>query len=279
MAKNDVVFRLIAICVLCVVVFALCGCQSLYNAGHADTILLPGDVPLEMVWIPAGTFMMGCSPGEQDSNLHEDPQHQVTLTQGFWMGKYELTKGQWTAVMGTTPWSGQTHVLNDPESPAVYVSWNDAQAFITALNGLTGKTFRLPTEAEREYAARAGTTTRFYWGDDPSYTVGNDYAWWRYNSRDVDEQYAHVVGLKLPNAWDLYDMSGNVWEWCNNWYGEYSSGSVTNPAGPGSGSDRVYRGGSWYDYGFRCRSAERCSDCYPSSADDSFGFRLARSVP
>ena len=277
MSKRDLA-SLSVVLLLCSGLFACFSSPSESATANlrTETIMLPGKVPLEMVWIEPGTFMMGRDPGDQDSNLHEDPQHQVTLTQGFWMGKYELTKGQWTAVMGTTPWLGQHHVLNDPDSPAVYVGWNDAQAFITALNGKIGKTFRLPTEAEREYATRAGTTTRFYWGDDPSYTVGKDYAWWRYNARDVGEQYAHVVGLKLPNAWNLYDMSGNVWEWCNDRYGEYSSDSVTNPAGPASGSNRIYRGGSWFDNGFRCRSAERCGDCYPSSADDSFGFRLAR---
>ncbi len=180
------------------------------GSGHEETIMLPGDVPLVMVWIPAGTFMMGRYSGEQDSDSTEDPQHHVTLSQGFWMGKYELTKAQWTAVMGTEPWSGHDNVLDDPASPAVYVSWDDAQAFITALNSYTGRTFRLPTEAEWEYACRAGTTTRFYWGDDPSYPMGDDYCWWTYNAWDVGEEYAHGVGQKLPNAFDLYDMSGNV---------------------------------------------------------------------
>jgi len=131
---------------------------------ETETIMLPGNVPLEMVRIEPGTFLMGRYSGEQDSTSREDPRHQVTLTQGFWMGKYELTKAQWEAVMGTAPWSGQPYVLDDPNSPAVYVSWNNSQAFIAELNSLTGKSFRLPTEAEWEYTCRAGTTTRFYWG-------------------------------------------------------------------------------------------------------------------
>jgi len=145
-------------------------------------VMLPGDVPLALMHIPAGTFMMGRYAGEQDNYSYEDPQHSVTLSQDFYLGKYELTKRQWQAVMGTTPWSGQDYVLDDLDSPAVYVSWNDAQAFITALNthitntGQGAATFRLPTEAEWEYACRAGTTTRFYWGDDPSYTQISDYA-------------------------------------------------------------------------------------------------------
>ena len=245
------------------------------SPGDVTRVMLPGDVPLEMVWIPAGTFLMGRYSGEQDSYSDEDPQHQVTISSGFWMGKYELTQAQWTAVMGTTPWSGQSYVLDDPDSPAVYVSWNDAQSFISALNTLTGKTFRLPTEAEWEYACRAGTTERFYWGDDSAYSVGDAYCWWTYNAWDVNERYAHVVGLKLPNAWGLYDMSGNVREWCNDWYGTYPSGSVTDPEGPSSGSYRVLRGGCWGSIGTYCRSAYR-SNTYPSYTISDIGFRLSR---
>lgn len=241
-----------------------------------ETIMLPGNVPLEMVWIEPGTFMMGRYSGEQGSLSDEDPQHQVTLTQGFWMSKYELTKAQWTAVMGTTPWSGQDWVLDDTDSPAIYVSWNDAQAFFTALETLTGKTFRLPSEAEWEYACRAGTTTRFYWGDDLNYTVSNDYAWWAYNAWDVGEQYAHVVGQKLPNAFGLYDMSGNVWEWCNDWYGSYSSGSATDPTGPASGSYRLVRGGSLSNSDGIWRSANR-NGYTPDASYHNSGFRVLRT--
>ncbi|HUW62921.1 MAG TPA: SUMF1/EgtB/PvdO family nonheme iron enzyme [Candidatus Bathyarchaeia archaeon] len=251
------------------------GCDT---PGATETIMLPGDVPLKMVCIPAGTFMMGRYPGEQDSSDSEAPQHEVTITQGFWMGKYELTKRQWQAVMGTTPWSGRDYVLDDADSPAVYVSWNDAQAFITALNGLTGKTFRLPSEAEWEYACRAGTTTRFYRGDDPGYSVGDAYCWWHYNTvevKEVNEQYAHIVGLKTANAFGLYDMSGNVWEWCQDWFDSYTSGSVTDPTGPASGSNRVVRGGGWPDGGSSCRSAGRGSSS-PSYTFNYLGFRLSR---
>jgi formylglycine-generating enzyme required for sulfatase activity len=249
------------------------------TGGETETIMLPGNVPLDMVWIPAGTFMMGRYPGEQDSYDDEDPQHEVTLTHGFWMGKYELTKAQWTAVMGTEPWSGRDYVLDHPDSPAVCVNWNDAQAFIAALNDYTGKTFRLPSEAEWEYACRAGTTTRFYWGDDPSYTVGDDYCWWEHNVRDVNEKYAHVVGQKLPNAWGLYDMSGNVLEWCEddsheNYIGAPADGSawVDSPRG----SYRVLRGGSWssVDLDLRsCRSAAR-TGVYLAPFACRYGFRV-----
>ena len=246
--------------------------------GETQTIMLPGDVPLYMVWIEPGTFMMGRYPGEQDSDDWEDPQHSVTLSSGFWMGTYELTKAQWTAVMGTTPWSGRDYVLNDPDSPAVYVSWNTAQAFITALNGLTGKVFRLPSEAEWEYSCRAGTTTRFYWGDDPSYTAINDYAWYYDNAWDVNERYAHVVGRKLPNARGLYDMSGNICEWCeDDSHGSYDGAPVNGDAWVDSprGSYRVLRGGCWHDSGLYCRSARRRNN-YPSHTYYDLGFRLAR---
>ncbi len=241
------------------------------------TVLLPGDVPLTVVWVPSGSFDMGRYPGEQSSYSWEDPQHSVTVS-GFWMAKYELTKAQWTAVMSTTPWNGQSYVLNDPNSPAVYVSWNDAQSFITALNGLTGLTFRLPSEAEWEYACRAGTTTRFYWGDDPSYTAGNAYCWWRYNAWDVGEGYAHIVGLKTENAFGLYDMSGNVWEWCeDDWHSNYTGAPADGSAWVDSprGSNRVQRGGSWDLFGHNCRSAYRHDAGGPSGSFFSIGFRLA----
>jgi formylglycine-generating enzyme required for sulfatase activity len=242
------------------------GVTASSGGGSDETVMLPGDVPLEMVWIPAGTFMMGSPDDEQDRSGGEGPQHQVTLTQGFYMGIYEVTQAQWEAVMGNNP-----SVYSGANRPVEDVSWDDAQAFIAELNTLTGLTFRLPTEAEWEYACRAGTTTRFYWGDDPSYNEIDDYAWYRDNT-----DATHDVGLKLPNAWGLYDMSGNVWEWCADWKGFYPSGSVTDPTGPSSGSERVYRGGSWdYDPQY-CRSASRLNDP-PDFSINALGFRVVLS--
>jgi formylglycine-generating enzyme required for sulfatase activity len=245
---------------------------------------LPGDVPLALVGIPLGSFQMGRYPGEQGSVSFEEPQHTVTIGANFYMGMCELTKRQWQAVMGTTPWSGQSSVLDDPDSPAVYVSWNDAQAFLTALNlhvtntGQGPATFRLPSEAEWEYACRGGTTTRFYWGDDLSLTQIGNYAWFDGNASNVGENYAHVVGLKMANAWGLYDMSGNVWEWCEDyWHDNYTGAPSDGSAwlSPTS-SYRVVRGGSWnYAFSF-CRAATR-SNFLPASSNFLYGFRLART--
>lgn len=237
-------------------------------AADEETLILPGNVPLVMVWIPRGTFMMGRYSGEQDSFSDEDPQHPVTVP-GFWMGKYEVTQAQWEAVMGTNPsyFSGENR-------PADGVSWDLAKSFITALNSYTGKTFRLPSEAEWECACRAGTTTRYYWGDDASYTQIGSYAWWDGNSGTQ----THDVGGKLANAFALYDMNGNVWEWCedddhSSYTGAPTDGSawVDSPRGPG----RVLRGGGWYSFDYYCRSASRIN-AYPSYTSHIIGFRLSR---
>ncbi|HOC71027.1 MAG TPA: formylglycine-generating enzyme family protein, partial [Candidatus Hydrogenedentes bacterium] len=245
--------------------------------GLTETLLLPGDVPLEMVWIPGGTFMMGRYPGEQDNTDEADPQHAVTVP-GFWLGKYEVTKAQYNAVEGTTPWSGQSYILDDPDSPAVYVDWYDAKAFVTRLNIHTGETFRLPSEAEWEYACRAGTTTRCYWGDDPSYTEGDAYCWRLYNAWNVGEGYAHVVGLKFPNDFGLFDMSGNVYEWCEddwhlNYWGAPNDGSawVYSPRV----SRRVVRGGCFASTADHEGSAKR-QNWYATNSDFHTGFRICR---
>ncbi len=231
------------------------------------TIMLPGRVPLEMVWIEPGTFMMGAYPDEQDSFDEEFPQHQVSLTHGFWMGKYTVTQAQWKAVVGSNP-----SLDLGANRPVVSVSWDDCQVFAAALNATTGEKFRFPTEAEWEYACRAGTTTRFYWGDDPSYSAIANYAWY---DGIADGKGHKEVGGKLPNAWGLYDMIGNVSEWCQDWYGDYSAGSVTDPKGPANGDYRVQRGGSYSSAHWYCRSAYRNSN-EPEFAYRGFGFRLAR---
>ena len=245
------------------------------NAPLAITIPLPlggDDKSLDMVLIPAGIYMMGSSESdiaamqkEANSNkmsIDEGPQHQVTISQPFYIGKYEATQAQWKAVMENNP----SYYRGNGNLPVETVSWNDCQLFIQKLNQLGQGTFRLPTEAEWEYACRAGTTTRFYWGDDPNYTQIKDYVAPKHQK----------VGLKKPNAWGLYDMSGNVWEWCQDIYGKYSAESQIDPTGATKGFSYVLRGGS------QSNRENRSASRYEESADTKYGhigFRLARSCP
>jgi len=228
---------------------------------------------IEMVWIEPGSFTMG-SPASETGRDSDETQHQVTLTQGFWLGKYEVTNVEWKSLMGTEPWKGQSYVLDDPKSPVVYVSWDDCQKFIQKLNQKGEGTFRLPTEAEWEYACRAGTNTAYHFGNTEDGLA--EYAWYTKNALDANGKYAHVVGKKKPNAWGLYDMHGNVWEWCQDWYGEYPSGAVTDPTGPASGQSRVLRGGSCDGNPENCRSAYR-HRFTPVGRYYSRGFRLLRT--
>jgi sialidase-1 len=244
------------------------------KGARSTTIMLPGNVPLEMVKIPPGTFLMGQRPCEQDAYPNkETPQHAVTLTSGFQIGRYEITKEQWYAVMATKPWKGRTYTADNPLSPAVYISWNDATAFVAKLSEITGKQFQLPTEAQWEYVCRAGTQTRFYWGDDPEYKEIGKYAWWRGNALVTQEASAHKVGMLPPNPWGLYDLSGNVSEWCHDWHNYYKEGPATDPLGPDSAQHRVLRGGSWISIGGHCRSSRRHHEL-PTMAHSDFGFRV-----
>jgi formylglycine-generating enzyme required for sulfatase activity len=219
---------------------------------------------MKFVYIKPGSFMMG-SPSGESGRDNDEKQHRVTLTKGFYMQTTEVTQGQWKAVMGSNP----SHFKNSGDDrPVEQVSWNDVQEFIRKLNQKTGKNYRLPTEAEWEYACRAGSTTRFCFGDSDS-SLGS-YAWYSSNSGSK----SHTVAQKQPNAWGLYDMHGNVWEWCQDWYGNYSTSSVTDPTGASSGSRRVYRGGGWSYYAWYCRSADRNSFS-PDNRNGSLGFRLA----
>jgi len=221
----------------------------------------------KFVLIPSGTFMMGSHPDESGRGLGET-QHQVTIRRHFYMQTTEVTQGQWQKVMGNNPshFSGWFSKCDD--CPVEQVSWNDVQEFIRKLNSMEGTDrYGLPTEAQWEYAARAGTTTRFHTGnsDDDLSRAG----WYGGNSGST----THPVGQKTPNAWGLYDMHGNVWEWVQDWKGDYPAGSVTDPEGPLSGLYRVLRGGSWdNDAGF-CFSANRPGND-PGDRGSDMGFRL-----
>ena len=229
---------------------------------------------MEFVLLEAGTFAMGSPPTEAGRNADEGPVHAVTISQRFYLGKYEVTQGQWEAVMGSNP---STHSNCGRTCPVEMVSWEDAQAFIAALNrreGVTG--YRLPTEAEWEYAARAGAQTAYHFGNAASDLVL--YAW--YGELELFGSI-HPVGQKRPNAWGLYDMHGNVWEWVADWYGAYPPGSVTDPRGPSTGALRVHRGGSWDAAARLCRAATRRIETqttrYYRGRSYDLGFRLART--
>jgi formylglycine-generating enzyme required for sulfatase activity len=246
--------------------------------GTEATFPLPGGATLEMVWIEPGTYMMGSPEDEGGREVNEGPQHEVTITRGFWLGKYELTQGQWESAMGTTPWSGQSEVQESASNPAVWISWEDMQALIGVLNEAEGaEVYRLPTEAEWEYACRAGTTTRWSFGDDERQL--GEYAWYVVNAWNVGEEYAHAVGTKLPNPWGLYDMHGNVPEWCQDWYNDtyYSESPSEDPPGSASGSYRVVRGGA---YRYDARYARSAFRGYLSPGNRlNSGARLVRQEP
>ncbi|OFY14117.1 MAG: hypothetical protein A2X02_02470 [Bacteroidetes bacterium GWF2_29_10] len=209
------------------------------------------NINIEMVFVEGGTFTMGCTAEQEpDCYNNEKPTSQVTLS-SFYIGKYEVTQKQWRDVMGNNP--SYFNSCGD-NCPVEQISWNDIQGFITKLNQLTGKTYRLPTEAEWEYASRGGNKSKGY-----KYSGSNDIdmvAWYSSNSGNK----THPVGQKLPNELGIYDMSGNLWEWVNDWYGNYTSDAKTNPTGPVSGIGRILRGGSWISGAQGCRSAGRSSN-------------------
>ena len=230
-------------------------------------------VALKLVLIPAGKFMMGSPKTEKYRYADEGSQREVTISKPFYMGITEVTQAQWKAVMGTEPWSGKTWAKPGADHAASYIGWDDATSFCKALSRKTGKPVRLPTEAEWEYACRADSKTRFdFVNDDRGFST---YAWYRSNAYDKDEKYAHPVGRKKPNGWGLYDMHGNVWESCSDWYADsYANAKPMDPKGPDSGSHRVLRGGSWYSTPRDCRSASRREQGYVGCR----GFRVVVSL-
>lgn len=220
---------------------------------------------IDLVWVPPGHFYMG----SDDGSVEEEPRHAVTLAHGFWMGMYPVTQGQWQAVMGNNP-SG---FKGEPELPVENVSWEDCQAFAKRLTSYGEGVFRLPTEAEWEYACRAGSTGDWCFGNDESQLV--DYAW----SHDVADGRTHPVGQKKPNAWGLYDMHGNVCEWCEDHrHQDYNGAPDRGQAWlDDSGDERITRGGSWCIITPECRSAYRGWFARPATKADFMGFRICKS--
>ncbi len=243
--------------------------KTLLDNKTSFTEKLPNRVTLEMVSLPAGQFLMGYPDSDPDARDFEKPQHQVKVN-SFAIGKYPVTQAQYQAVMGKNPSRFKNWFKNNPQNPVENVSWNDAQAFCQKLSQITGKTYRLPTEAEWEYACRAGTTTRFYFGDDANQL--GDYAWYKGNSQDK----THPVGQKKPNGWGIYDMIGNVWEWCeDNSHDNYIGAPTDGSAWIKNGNDNrsLLRGGSWYNDPSYCRSAYRPADARRVFINDH-GFRV-----
>ena len=228
---------------------------------------------IRFVWCPAGGFTMGRHADEGGSMASEDPAHTVTFEKGYWISKFEITQQQWKDVMGFNPSYHQGVGYPDADlRPVENVSWTDAQDYIDALNDSYSKLhFRLPSEAEWEYACRAGTATRFYWGEDTKTKKIDNFAWYQINSGGQ----THAVGLKKSNAWHAFDMSGNVWEWVQDTY------QATYTGAPADGSawvvpattDRCVRGGSWYNNSMVCRSAFRGGQD-PDGHYIDYGFRV-----
>lgn len=239
--------------------------------GHQEQwFALTEEDSILMIWIPPGEFWMGAQEDEQGAAVDEYPRHLVMLDYGFWIGKYEFTQVQWVAVMGENP-SG----FEGDNRPVERVSYNDTRGFLNELNGNEDRTpWRLPSESEWEYACRAGTETRFYWGNDEDYGDIGDYSWY-----DENSDATHEVGQKRPNAWGLYDMSGNVMEWCEdmhhgNYDGAPDDGSVW---AEGENDGFVQRGGAWVYENSYGRSANRHGDT-PATRYNYRGFRLVRDA-
>lgn len=241
--------------------------SSVSSGNNEISIPVKNGITIDMVKVEAGTFLMGNTFEESffDSILWEKPVHQVTLTNDYYMGKYEVTQALWQAVMGSN-----YSVFKGDNLPVDNVMWNDCQEFISKLNDLTGKKFRLPTEAEWEYAARGGKKSRGYQYSGSSNI--SDVAWYDENSG----YETHPVGTKQGNELGIYDMTGNVLEWCQDWIGLYSSSSQTNPTGAVSGPDRVLRGGSWHNNAWRCRLPFR-RHYYLGYSSGELGLRLVLS--
>jgi formylglycine-generating enzyme required for sulfatase activity len=247
-----------------VVVITACGIKAHGDAGanvapaalrtgDRRTFALPAGATMDFVWIPPGTFAMGSPAAEVGREDDEGPRHEVTVSRGFWLGRCEVTQGQWEAVMETNP----SQSLG-ADRPVVYVSWDDVQQFVGKLNAAAGEAvYRLPSEAEWEYACRAGTATRWSFGDDER-RLG-EYAWWYGNS----EGRSRPVGRKRPNPWGLCDMHGNVEEWVDGWYGPYGGEALTDPVGPPPASGyplRLMRGGTFGNMPRNTRSAHRLAN-------------------
>jgi formylglycine-generating enzyme required for sulfatase activity len=237
---------------------------------------ITNSIGMKLVLIQKGTFMMG-SPESEEGRQEDETQHEVTISKDYYLGVYEVTQAQYEKVMDKNPshFQGAKVGNENADLPVENVSWDDAVEFCKKLSDLpeekkAGREYRLPTEAEWVYACRAGSKTAYSFDDEEGLLP--EYCWFKRNS----SRRTHTVGLLQQNAWGLYDMHGNVWEWCSDWYGEYPDGTVIDPTGPKGGVYRVSRGGSWINVAALCRSALRNWD-KPSFRNDYDSFRVALS--
>jgi formylglycine-generating enzyme required for sulfatase activity len=248
------------------------------------TLDLGAGVTMKLALIPSGKFLMGSKHsaaevaqmvgGKETQHTGEHPQHEVTISRPFYMGIHEVTQAQWLAVMGTQSWKDKVWGKPGDSNAASWVNWYEASEFCEKLSKRTGKKVTLPTEAQWEYACRAGTKTVYCFGDDPS-KLG-DYAWYEENTRKMGEEYAHPVGRKKPNPWGLYDMHGNVWEWCRDWYAAdfYAKANKVDPENTTKTQNRAVRGGSWYNDPRHSRAAGRNSWTGSNYRHYNYGFRV-----
>jgi formylglycine-generating enzyme required for sulfatase activity len=279
--------RLASWCLLIAVLVCLAGCddlprpalsateaQALQQSG-AERLELPvettNSIGMKLLLIPPGDFVMG-SPSGEEGRRDEETLHLVTLTKAFYMAKTEVTQEQWTAVMGENP-----SFFEGDQLPVETVNWEEAVEFCRKLSEKEGTKYRLPTEAEWEYACRAGTTTPFHTGPTISTDQANYHGDYTYGAGQKGEYRDSTTdaGSFAPNAWGLCDMHGNVWEWCEDWYGDYADGESSDPTGPAEGELRVVRGGCWINFPAICRSANR-GQTAPGSWNFNFGLRVVR---
>jgi formylglycine-generating enzyme required for sulfatase activity len=236
---------------------------------------ITNSIGMKLVLIPKGTFMMG-SPESEEGRKENETQHEVTISKDYYLGVTEVTQAQYEKVIGKNPSYYQGAIVGNENAdlPVEQVSWDDAVEFCKKLSELpeeikAGRVYRLPTEAQWEYACRAGSKTAYSFDDEEGLLP--EHGWFNRNSSNR----THTVGLLEPNAWGLYDMHGNVWEWCSDWYEEYPKGAVGDPTGPSKGAHRVFRGGSWNSEAANCWSGLRSSSV--PSLRSNIGFRLALS--
>jgi formylglycine-generating enzyme required for sulfatase activity len=227
-------------------------------------------VGMKFVWIPPGTFMMG-SPGSEKGRGDDEHHRKLTIRKGFYMSAHLVTQEQWQAVLGENP----SEFKGEKNLPVDSVSWNDCQEFLKKLKGKDKKAYRLPTEAEWEYACRSGTTTPFHFGATLSTDKANYNGNFVYGKgvKGIHREKTTPVGSFPANAWGLHDMHGNLWQWCNDWHGGYSAKDLTDPQGPKSGKERILRGGSWGSHPVYCRAANR-NFADPSSRTEYYGLRV-----